>query len=52
MPSKICKECWNYKQFKEKCWFYWEGKKECSRFKSSPEEEERYIKEKILEFNL
>lgn len=27
----ICKDCLNWKDFKEKCWYYWEKKKECSQ---------------------
>jgi hypothetical protein len=31
-PSKdICKECMNWKDFKEKCWYFWNSKKECSQ---------------------
>jgi len=26
-----CKDCLNFKDFKEKCWYYWEKKKECSQ---------------------
>ncbi|MFC1742112.1 hypothetical protein ACFL3V_06260 [Nanoarchaeota archaeon] len=27
----LCKECLNFKDFKEKCWYFWEKKKECSQ---------------------
>jgi hypothetical protein len=31
-PSRdICKDCINWKDFKEKCWYFWEKKKECSQ---------------------
>ena len=31
-PSKdICKDCLNWKDFKEKCWYFWHQKKECSQ---------------------
>ncbi|NQU79674.1 hypothetical protein HQ545_07955 [Candidatus Woesearchaeota archaeon] len=27
----VCKQCINWKEFKEKCWYFWEQKKECSQ---------------------
>jgi hypothetical protein len=31
-PSKdLCKDCLNWKDFKEKCWYHWQNKKECSQ---------------------
>jgi hypothetical protein len=27
----ICKDCLNFKDFKEKCWYHWEQKSECSQ---------------------
>ncbi len=32
----ICKDCLNWKEFKEKCWYHWQLKKECSQKMSLP----------------
>ncbi|MCX8147399.1 MAG: hypothetical protein N3D84_02940 [Candidatus Woesearchaeota archaeon] len=46
--NDLCKDCANWKNFREKCWFYWEEKKECSQFKEDILSEPRY---KNIRFN-
>ena len=29
---KLCKNCYNWKVYKENCWFYWKNKTKCSQF--------------------
>lgn len=31
VKGDVCRDCLNYKDFKEKCWYFWEDKRDCSQ---------------------